>query len=160
MGVSQPSLSATALPFSGGVYILSVQLERDRHLRVGGLGGHLFRRGLYFYVGSAQRNLAHRLRRHLSEHHNGKKFHWHIDYLLAHASVRHIWGFATPKEWECRLSRRLSVLNGVHIPLKGFGSSDCRCNTHLYYLPEDSPFLLTDTMFAEILPKRYSRFLL
>ena len=137
MGVLQPSLSDTVSSFSSGIYVLAAELKRSSRLEIGGLGRHSFPKGFYLYVGSAQRNLAHRLRRHLSEHPNGKKLHWHIDYLLAHARVRYIWGFAGPKDWECRLSRYLTGLDGVQIPLNGFGSSDCHCKAHLFYFPED-----------------------
>ncbi|MFQ5862594.1 MAG: DUF123 domain-containing protein [Candidatus Brocadiales bacterium] len=135
MAGSWPSLPYDALPFSGGVYLLAAELKRGYQLRVGGLGRHLFPRGSYLYVGSAQRNLIQRLRRHVSGHSVSKKFHWHIDYLLAHARIRFIRVFAAPKEWECRLGRRLAGLKDSKVVLKGFGSSDCRCKTHLYYFP-------------------------
>ncbi|MFQ5957331.1 MAG: DUF123 domain-containing protein [Candidatus Brocadiales bacterium] len=135
MGLSWPSLSSTALPFSGGVYLLTAELKKGCRLKVGSLGRHIFPMGFYLYVGSAQRNLIQRLRRHVSGQSNGKKLHWHIDYLLAHTRIRSIWGFAAPKEWECRLGRRLAGLRGSKTLLKGFGSSDCSCMTHLYYFP-------------------------
>lgn len=153
MGVLQPSLSDTVSSFSSGIYVLAAELKRSSRLEIGGLGRHSFPKGFYLYVGSAQRNLAHRLRRHLSEHPNGKKLHWHIDYLLAHARVRYIWGFAGPKDWECRLSQYLTGLDGVQIPLNGFGSSDCHCRAHLFYFPEDRLSFVNDTTFNEVFPK-------
>lgn len=137
MALSRPTFSSTALPFSGGIYLLAAELKRAHQLRVGGLGRHLFPKGFYLYVGSAQRNLIQRLRRHISGHTsgNGKKVHWHIDYLLTRARVRSVWCLAAPREWECRLGRRLAGLRGSRIPLNGFGSSDCLCRTHLYYFP-------------------------
>ena len=114
---------------------------------MGALGKHLFPDGLYLYTGSAQRNLRQRLRRHLSGPSGAaKKFHWHIDYLLAHAHVRHVWAFAAPKEWECRLGGNMARIEGVRVPLNGFGSSDCDCETHLYYLQKDSLHAIAETI--------------
>jgi hypothetical protein len=31
----------------------------------------------------------------------------------------------------------IARMEGVRVPLIGFGSSDCRCETHLYHLGED-----------------------
>ncbi len=118
---------------------MAAELRRRRLLGVGALGRHPFPRGLYLYTGSAQRNLYQRLRRHLSGPSGAaKKFHWHIDYLLAHARVRYVWAFAAPKEWECRLGGYIARMEGVRVPLIGFGSSDCKCETHLYHIGEDS----------------------
>lgn len=118
---------------------MAAELRRRRLLGVGALGRHPFPRGLYLYTGSAQRNLYQRLRRHLSGPSGAaKKLHWHIDYLLAHARVRYVWAFAAPKEWECRLGGYIARMEGVRVPLIGFGSSDCKCETHLYHIGEDS----------------------
>ncbi len=149
----RPSVISDALPFNGGVYLLAAELQKDCRLRVGRLGRHLFPRGFYLYVGSARRNLMQRLRRHTSGNTGGKKLHWHIDYLLAHARIRSIWGFAAPKEWECRLGHRLAGIKGATIPLNGFGSSDCRCKTHLYHFPS-----MSGTMLESIFPNRFPGF--
>ncbi len=66
--------------------------------------------------------------------------HWHIDYLLPHAKILSIHVFKASKEWECRLSRRLARLEGARVIMKGFGSSDCRCPSHLYYFPSKPHF--------------------
>ncbi|MDR1747655.1 MAG: DUF123 domain-containing protein, partial [Spirochaetaceae bacterium] len=34
---------------------------------------------------------------------------------------------------ECALAENLALMGGV--PVAGFGSSDCRCGSHLYYFP-------------------------
>ncbi len=139
---------------------MAVKLDGDYRLTVGRLGSHLFRKGFYVYVGSAQRNLMHRLRRHLSEQPNSKKFHWHIDYLLEHARIRYIWGFHAPKQWECRLGHRLAGLGGAKVPLKNFGSSDCGCNTHLYYVAAKKSPALSKGMLDELCLDGYSSFFL
>ncbi|MEE9584935.1 MAG: GIY-YIG nuclease family protein [Candidatus Brocadiales bacterium] len=162
MGVLQRTLSPLSLPtastFNGGIYLLVAELKRGCSLSVGRLGRHFFPKGFYLYVGSAQTNLVQRLRRHLAENPTGKRPHWHIDYLLAHARIRYIWGFAAPKEWECRLGRRLAGLSGLEIPLNGFGSSDCHCDTHLYYFSNRKHTLLSTDMFERVYPKRFRNF--
>lgn len=131
---------STSLPFTcpessrrkGGVYLLLLELKKACSLRAGRLGLASFPRGFYLYIGSAQKNLAQRLRRHLSTE---KRNHWHIDYLLPSARIRSIYSYEAPREWECRLSQRIAGLKGARVVLKGFGSSDCSCPTHLYFFP-------------------------
>ena len=106
-------------------YQLLIEVAEPVRVRVGRLGEYDFAAGLYVYTGSARRNFAARVNRHLSE---TKKMHWHIDYLLAAAgvSVREVLSHG---EAECVVNQRL---DGV-IPVPGFGASDCRagCISHL-----------------------------
>jgi Uri superfamily endonuclease len=67
-----------------GVYIAIFQLANGRPISAGGLGRVFFPAGLYLYVGSAQRNLSHRLSRHARQ---DKPLRWHIDYLSRHARM-------------------------------------------------------------------------
>ncbi|HHT9119228.1 MAG TPA: GIY-YIG nuclease family protein [Candidatus Hypogeohydataceae bacterium YC41] len=101
-------------------------------IQIGKLGRAFFPEGFYVYVGSAQRSLAQRLERHLRKE---KALHWHIDYLLHHAEILSIYAQKASKEWECRLSRRLAGLEGARVVMRGFGSSDCGCMSHLYFFP-------------------------
>ena len=84
--------------------------------------------GWYVYVGSAKRNLAARLARHLRHE---KRVHWHIDYLRGLASVEEIWLWRWTEGAECRTNARIQALAGAIVPWKGFGSSDCACVAHL-----------------------------
>lgn len=114
---------------------MHLRLQEEQRLMVGKLGRASFPKGFYVYVGSAQKNLSQRIERHLrnAETPGGATAHWHIDYLLPHAKILSIHVFKASKEWECRLSRRLARLEGARVIMKGFGSSDCRCPSHLYY---------------------------
>ena len=47
-----------------GVYIAVFEVSERRRIQIGKLGSFWFEPGLYFYVGSAQRNLSARLARH------------------------------------------------------------------------------------------------
>lgn len=83
--------------------------------------------GIYVYVGSAQRNLLPRLRRHACRH---KTQHWHIDYLTTRGSVLGAWVMEADKSAECTWAKALAASYPLAIPR--FGASDCRCAGHLF----------------------------
>jgi Uri superfamily endonuclease len=117
-------------PPGSGVYVLLLRLKDARALNVGRLGLLRFPAGWYGYVGSAQRNLLGRLRRHARR---TKPLHWHIDRLTREAAVMGAWVFPAEKSAECRLAAALARA-GERVPAKrvwGFGASDCRCGGHL-----------------------------
>ncbi len=116
-----------------GAYILLIHLAQDEEIEVGRLSTFLFRRGEYAYVGSAMGGLDARVARHLRAE---KKRHWHIDYLLERASVTEVLEYESPTRIECELSDALAGGATVTMPVQGFGSSDCRCPSHLHYLGE------------------------
>ncbi len=111
-----------------GVYIAVFFLRSNRHITIGRLGRLFFERGLYFYVGSAQRNLQARLARHGRRR---KARRWHIDYLAANSVMIGALVVLRGKQLECQMARSLS--EEYVCPHKGFGSSDCRCRSHLFY---------------------------
>ncbi|MBU7005001.1 MAG: DUF123 domain-containing protein [Theionarchaea archaeon] len=84
--------------------------------------------GIYCYVGSAfgPGGLKARVSRHLRHE---KPLRWHIDYLTtsSHFVPRKV--FASDKRAECDLAFLLAEIFRGH---SGFGSSDCRCPTHLF----------------------------
>ena len=112
-----------------GVYILNIFLKKDIRLRVGSLGVMEFKKGYYIYTGSAMGGLEQRIRRHLRK---TKKLHWHVDYLLQKAEIKDVRiKESFSKQEECRTANLLSAAGGAIVP--GFGCSDCKCKTHLYY---------------------------
>ena len=116
-----------------GTYALVLHLPLVHNLTVGKLGTHRFEPGYYLYLGSALNSLEGRLRRHLLP---DKKLHWHIDYLSAKASIQEIWWAEGTARQECAWTQTALGFPGVSIPVRGFGSSDCRrCPSHLVYLP-------------------------
>lgn len=112
-----------------GSYILLLDLAEDSRLTVGRLGTFEFPAGLYFYCGSALNGLEARIRRHLRRE---KERHWHIDHLTAVAQVVEVWWVLDEARWECRLAEVIGSKGGKMVA-KGFGSSDCRCSTHLLW---------------------------
>jgi Uri superfamily endonuclease len=111
-----------------GVYALFLDVSRNIRVYTGSLGTLHFRNGCYVYVGSAQNNLEKRLARHCTK---AKQKFWHVDYLLSNRSV-HVTGIffkVAGKAEECKIADRIQ---SIGTPLIGFGSSDCRCKSHLY----------------------------
>jgi len=119
-----------------GIYVLIIAISEGISVDVGALGTVNFERGLYAYVGSAQNALERRVARHLEK--VRRKF-WHIDYLLDNvdANVLEIFWIEAGKLEECRISAKVKERG---IPISGFGSSDCKCESHLFRI-EDSDFL-------------------
>lgn len=97
-------------------------------LRIGKLGIRDFPPGYYVYAGSALAGVHGRLKYHLK---SVKPLHWHIDYLLQQATVDQIWFAFGEDRLECRCNGILAELPGATPIVRGFGSSDCRCYTHL-----------------------------
>ncbi|HEM62075.1 MAG TPA: GIY-YIG nuclease family protein [Chloroflexi bacterium] len=120
-----------------GTYVLVLNVQDITTVGVGRLGTFVFGAGHYCYVGSARGpgGLTARLARHLT---HAKRPHWHIDYLLQRAVVVEIWSRCSAERLECSWTEALLRLRGAQPAVAGFGSSDCRCPTHLVYLNETS----------------------
>jgi sugar fermentation stimulation protein A len=103
-------------------------MPAGRMIQIGRLGKFYFRRGIYFYVGSAQRNLPARLERHGRKK---KPLHWHIDYLSVNAEMLGAIMIPGRRKRECEIARELGGIFELVIPL--FGASDCKCAGHLFY---------------------------
>jgi sugar fermentation stimulation protein A len=113
---------------NSGVYIAVFHLPKKRGICVGRLRKIHLRRGIYFYVGSAQRNLSARLERHSRK---AKTLRWHIDYLSAKTEMLGAVIIPGPRTKECELVKKLGKVFDMAVP--GFGASDCRCGGHLFY---------------------------
>ncbi|MFP3908223.1 MAG: GIY-YIG nuclease family protein [Archaeoglobaceae archaeon] len=113
-----------------GSYLLITHLSSARKIGIGKLGLIDFNPGYYIYTGSAMNNLEKRIKRHFMKE---KKLWWHIDYLTISAEPLYALGIPD-KKLECSLAGGLSA---VFSQIKGFGCSDCKCNSHLFYCLED-----------------------
>ena len=114
-----------------GTYALLLHNKRAQTISVGKLGTFTFSRGFYVYTGSAfgPGGLPARVGRHLKPN---KPLRWHIDYLTACFSVVRIWQTRHPEICECLWAGHFQTLGGSII-VPGFGASDCRCSTHLFF---------------------------
>jgi len=110
-----------------GSYILIIKLDRDKKIKVGKLGDIRFKRGYYLYVGSALNGLEGRLKRHLSKN---KRMHWHVDYLLNEGRIVNIYVKIGERKEECEIA---SYFSRKYHSIDDFGSSDCKCKSHLFF---------------------------
>lgn len=115
-----------------GTYVLVCYARKAKLVRAGRMGRLAVGRGYYFYVGSAlgpgglRARLAHHMRPAL-------KPHWHIDYLRTVAALRQIWFCYGEERREHFWASVLHNVPGGAVPFPGFGSSDCGCESHLYF---------------------------
>ena len=114
-----------------GSYILLISLPEPQTIRIGILDAVRFPCGCYAYVGSAMRGFESRLSHHLK---GNKKIHWHIDYLLSEASIRGIVLCETRERTECIIAQ---ALHRKFDSIVGFGSSDCKCKSHLFFAADE-----------------------
>ncbi len=110
-----------------GIYCLLIRLENNCKINVGKIGIIEFKSGFYIYVGSALNSLDARLKRHTRKE---KRIFWHIDYLLKNAKIIDIIYAKTTERIECKIAELL--FNNLK-PIPNFGSSDCKCKSHLFY---------------------------
>ena len=117
-----------------GTYIVVLKSGCVRTIRIGRLGQLKINKGYYAYVGSAMGpgGVVSRLKHHSKI---SKKPHWHLDYLRAETEFYEAYALYSPERKECEWATFLSKIEAVNEPMKGFGSSDCRCYTHLFYFP-------------------------
>jgi Uri superfamily endonuclease len=120
-----------------GTYILQVEISKDSNLSIGRLGFLRFKKGFYYYFGSAMSSsgsvtLLNRVNRHLKKSSEKKKF-WHIDYLLEckYSQIRKIILVPCKTKLECNLANFFSKIANDLVP--SFGCSDCKCKSHLLY---------------------------
>ena len=136
-----------SLQNSRGTYILEIELHNSENIafRVNKSKQQkqqvetTFLKGTYYYVGSAlgKNGLYNRVKRHFSIDKNKR---WHIDYLLTIGKLVRaycvVWSLEnTIKEdslTECNIANFFE-LNGI-ARVDGFGCSDCKCKSHLFYV--------------------------
>jgi endonuclease-3 len=130
-----------------GSYILVIYILEEVYINIGSLGKLKFNRGFYFYIGSAMGNygsstLVNRVKRHLQPT-TDKKTHWHIDYLLKQRKgiITQLYLIPSQQRLECIISKDLKNITEGYI--KAFGSSDCNCQSHLFYVKEFKGFGLS-----------------
>ena len=124
-----------------GSYVLIIGLPETQTINTGSLKAVRFPCGSYAYVGSAMGGFKSRLNRHLKP---DKKLRWHIDYLLERASINSIILAETGQRVECAIAQALSR---QFDSIPGFGSSDCKCRSHLFFAEDERQILAKITAF-------------
>ena len=115
-----------------GVYCLLINCRKTQSIRIGRLGVIHFPKGFYLYIGSALNGIEKRVSRHLKKRKN--KF-WHIDYFLSSRNVNidYVYSLESNKKMECNIAEKVGTIAKA---LAGFGSSDCKCRSHLFFVRE------------------------
>ena len=110
-----------------GGYVLIIGLNTQKAIHLGHLLSISFPEGSYAYLSSTPSCFKTRINRHLNRDKEPK---WHIDYLLSDATISQLVLCDTERRLECILSQ---ALVDAFPFILGFGSSDCRCQSHLYF---------------------------
>ena len=115
-----------------GTYALILKCDSHARVQVGRLGEIRLEPGYYLYIGSAfgPGGVRGRVSRHLR---TDKAKHWHIDYLREHASPIGVWYSYEVEHLEHLWAQTLYDASGFS-PIQGFGSSDCKCFSHLFHV--------------------------
>ncbi|OEH92503.1 nuclease [Bacillus solimangrovi] len=112
------------------LYAIYLKLNEEHSITIGKLGTFNFPIGTYIYVGSAKRNIEARINRHLKIE---KPLRWHFDYLRPYGEIIEVQTFDRTLS-ECGLYEKLLKVRNGTVIAKGFGSSDCYCDSHLIYV--------------------------
>ncbi len=119
-----------------GTYVLILRLGNDAVIQIGKLGEIVLRHGSYAYVGSALGSGGFkRVTRHFnvaSGMNHVRK--WHIDYILPHSEVKCAVLMPSYDRLECSVAR---LLGKTLTSIPGFGCTDCRCSSHLFFSEND-----------------------
>lgn len=118
------------MDLDSGAYVIIFHLEKSCNIKIGQLGSFSFMAGYYYYVGSALKNLKKRVDRHCLKQKNCR---WHIDYLSTQAKVVETILFRSEQRQECNIADYFLNQPYFQQPVPRFGSSDCRCPSHLFF---------------------------
>ncbi len=116
-----------------GTYVLIFYIKKPIKLRFKGKE-NLIEPGHLLYFGSARNGLVSRLKYHLLK--QDKKKHWHVDWLTTNKDVEiEAVGYNIDEnESECKISQHVLEKKLGDIVIKKFGSTDCKCITHLFHV--------------------------
>ena len=125
-------MKPTTIPSVPGTYALLLACRNTGTVGIGRLGTLRLQSGCYVYVGSAfgPGGLAARIK-----HHRRITTcpHWHMDYLRAVCDLVEIWFTPARGRHEHSWARIMALMPDAEVPMRGFGSSDCDCRTHLFW---------------------------
>jgi len=117
--VTEPALRST--------YVLLLYLPCGSRIRVGRRGFMMFEEGIYLYVGSGGLSPLRRIARHIRK--RKRKF-WHIDFLTVRSTVIGAFVLESNISLECTIA---GALGRAFKTVSGFGASDCKCDSHLFF---------------------------
>lgn len=132
MTATQTEITALQLPHCRGTYVLLLKASQSAELQIGRFGQLALQPGYYFYVGSAlgPGGIRSRAGRHLRV---AKSLRWHIDYLRKYTRPIAVWYSCDTNRQETVWVEVMSGIKGLTTPMPGFGASDHRGQSHLFF---------------------------
>ena len=129
-----------------GTYAQILENESAQAVSVGRLGTLELQPDWYVYVGSAHGpgGRAARVGRHI---HIEKIRRWHIDYVRPLVELREVWFTHGTENRECQWAQTFAAMPKAELPSPRFGASDCRCPSHLIWLPRRPSFAVFCLVF-------------
>jgi len=133
-----------------GTYALILSSSNHSNIQIGRLGKLKLRPGFYVYIGSAFGSGGLRAR---IEHHKRitQKPHWHIDYLRSFTNLKNVWFTYDSQHREHQWAQLFQNTLEGFISVKGFGASDCKCESHLFFFKSN----LSLKNFQKLIRKSY-----
>ncbi len=113
-----------------GTYAVILGAKEQKQIQIGRLRLLDIKIGYYIYIGSAFGPGGIKAR--VSRHFRKKKAHWHIDYLTESIKLQAAWLSYNGDRLE-HIWANLLENNNDYSSIKGFGCSDCKCYSHLFY---------------------------
>ena len=128
--MGRPNDKTLMMTTEPGTYALVLACQRTGSVRIGRRGTLKLQPGVYIYVGSAfgPGGLSARIKHHSQI---ATRPHWHIDYLRAVCDLAEVWFTTSAGRHEHAWAKAVAQMEGATIPMAGFGSSDCACESHL-----------------------------
>ena len=115
-----------------GIYVCMFSVK-ETTISVGAMGNITLESGVYLYVGSAQKALQKRIKRHKTPGKN--RLHWHIDYISNIFPAKECYAiFNADREFEEELASMLAMF---YPSIIGFGSSDSGAQSHFFKVDND-----------------------
>lgn len=114
-----------------GTYAIVLRCRDKGKIFIGQLGEFELKTGHYIYIGSAFGPGGVRAR--VMRHHRAQKCrHWHVDYIKERMTLVETWHSHDIARREHQWASAMSRMNLAPY-IKGFGSSDCKCFSHLFH---------------------------
>ncbi len=115
-----------------GTYLIQLHSQKKQTIASGKFAGVAIEQGYYLYIGSAlgPGGIKSRVGRHLKK---DKPLKWHIDHLRQITRVSLICLTYQPQRLEDDWVGKLAENRNLSTPIKGFGATDTRHHSHLFY---------------------------
>lgn len=132
-----------------GTYALILKNSENRNVQIGRWQALDIEPGFYIYIGSAfgPGGIKARVSRHFRR---SKPMRWHIDFISSITKPVSAWYTCRSKRVEHDWAQTFLKIPDFR-PIKGFGCSDCRCFSHLFYSKKQPELKKFEAMLGYLL---------